>query len=83
MEVNTFSTLNNLPLQTLSKDYSRHCSMLSIGNFLQEVTGACSSCLLVCSQEKGDGRFKEYPPELKPEEDRNNEAVVTRDNSGN
>ena len=39
--------------------------------------------VLICSQEYGNGRFKEYPPVLTPEEDVNNEAVVTRDNNGN
>ncbi|KAJ7376967.1 hypothetical protein OS493_031239 [Desmophyllum pertusum] len=39
--------------------------------------------VLVCSQADGDGRFGAYPPVLKPEEDVNNEAVVTRDGDGN
>ena len=39
--------------------------------------------VLVCSQENGDGLFKEYPSVLTPEEDREkNEAVVTRDKDG-
>ncbi|KAJ7376962.1 hypothetical protein OS493_031234 [Desmophyllum pertusum] len=39
--------------------------------------------VLVCSQANGAGRFRAYPPVLTPEEDANNEAVVTRDNHGN
>jgi len=35
--------------------------------------------ILICSQENGDNLFEEYPPVLTPEEDVNNEAVVTRD----
>jgi len=38
--------------------------------------------VLVCSQGNGDGLFKDYPTVLTPEEDVNNEAVVTRDNNG-
>ena len=37
--------------------------------------------VLVCSQENGAGKFAAYPPV--PEEDINNEAVVTRDANGN
>ena len=39
--------------------------------------------VLVCSQENGAGMFKAYPSVLTPEEDVNNEAVVTRDAKGN
>ena len=39
--------------------------------------------VLVCSQENGAGLFGAYLPVLTPEEDVNNEAVVTRDNNGN
>ena len=35
--------------------------------------------VLICSQENGDNVFEEYPPVLTPEDDVNNEAVVTRD----
>ena len=39
--------------------------------------------VLVCSQENGAGMFRAYPPVLTPEEDVNNEEVVTRDTNGN
>ena len=39
--------------------------------------------VLICRKENGNGLFKEYPPVLTPEEDVNNEAVVTRDKNGN
>ena len=39
--------------------------------------------VLVCSQENGADMFRAYPPVLTPEEDVNNEAVVTRDDNGN
>ena len=38
--------------------------------------------VLICSQENGNGLFKEYLPVLTPEEDSDNKAVVTRDNNG-
>ena len=39
--------------------------------------------VLIWSEEYGNGRFKKYPHVLTPEEDVNNEAVVTRDSNGN
>lgn len=38
--------------------------------------------VLVCSPENGDELFAGYPPVLTPQEDVNNEAVVTLDNNG-
>ena len=35
--------------------------------------------VLVCSQVDGAGQFSDYPDVLTPEEDINNEAVITRD----
>lgn len=53
--------------------------ILGTFGYKQEVMHA----VLVCSQENGDSLFEGYPPVLTPEEDVNNEAVVTRDNDGN
>ena len=67
-------------------DYYRvhfHCELqfkiLGTFSYKKEVMHA----VLVCSQENGDGPFNEYPSVLTPEEDDNNDAVVTRDNNGN
>ncbi|XP_068678222.1 uncharacterized protein [Montipora foliosa] len=38
--------------------------------------------VLICSEENGNGLFHEYKPVLTPEEDKNKDAVVTRDNYG-
>ena len=53
--------------------------VLGTFGYKQEVMHA----VLVCSQANGAGRFADYPDVLSPEEDVNNEAVVTRDVSGN
>ncbi|XP_078381352.1 uncharacterized protein LOC144664097 [Oculina patagonica] len=53
--------------------------ILGTFGYKQEVMHA----VLVCSQANGDGMFGAYPDVLTPEEDVNNEAVVTRDNDGN
>ncbi|KAL9963505.1 hypothetical protein ACROYT_G027016, partial [Oculina patagonica] len=50
--------------------------ILGTFGYKQEVMHA----VLVCSQANGDGMFGAYPDVLTPEEDVNNEAVVTRDN---
>ena len=39
--------------------------------------------VLVCSKADGAGQFAGYPDVLTPEEDINNEAVITRDDIGN
>lgn len=53
--------------------------ILGTFGYKQEVMHA----VLVCSEADGAGRFKDYPKVLKPEEDSNNEAVITRDNDNN
>ena len=53
--------------------------ILGTFGYKQEVMHA----VLVCSQENGAGMFNAYPPVLTPEEDVDNEAVVTRDTNGN
>ena len=53
--------------------------ILGTFGYKQEVMHA----VLVCSQENGAGMFKAYPSVLTPEQDANNEAVVTRDTNGN
>lgn len=59
-------------------DQELQFKILGTFSYKQEVMHA----VLICSQEYGNGLFKEYPSVLTPEEDNNNEAVITRDNNG-
>ena len=59
-------------------DHQVQFKILGTFSYKKEVMHA----VLICSKEYGDSLFKEYPPVLTPGKDRNNEAVVTRDNNG-